>query len=236
LGIIPARGGSKGIPRKNVRLLAGQPLIHYACQTARQTRLLTRTLVSTDCPEIAAVARAQGVGVPFLRPPELATDRTPMIAVIRHALQWIAQHETELPEIVVLLQPTAPLRRSAHVDEAVQMLLGADYDAVVSVAPVPLHYNPHWQFTVSDRRLEVFTGEPLADLVSRRQDLPPTYTRNGAIYAFRRAAFEQTGSIYGRCCGAYVMPPELSVNLDSLDDWNLAEAYLSPSKAAYVAA
>lgn len=236
LGLIPARGGSKGIPGKNVRPLAGKPLIQYACEAARGSRLLSRTIVSTDCAEIAGAAGNARVEVPFLRPAELATDTTPMVDVIHHAIEWLELREGKGPDIVVLLQPTAPLRQSHHIDEAIQLLVSGDCDSVVSVAPVPQHYNPHWQFVVEDGRLQVFTGEPLSGIVSRRQDLGTTYTRNGAIYGFHREVLDETGSIYGCRCAAYPMPAELSINLDTMDDWHALEAYVHSAASTNAAA
>lgn len=224
LGIVPARGGSKGVPGKNSRLMAGLPLVSYTFAAAKSSRLLTRVLLSTDSREIAGIGAAEGVAVPFLRPADLAADASPMVGVIRHALDWLWENEGYRPDVVVLLQPTTPLRRPADIDGAVELLLRSGADACVSVCPVPGHFSPHWQFRIEGDELQVFTGEPLAHLVPRRQELPVTYTRNGAVYAFRREAFEETGSIYGRRCVAYVMPEEVSVNIDSMDDWVLAEA------------
>jgi CMP-N-acetylneuraminic acid synthetase len=226
LGIIPARGGSKGIPGKNVRLLSGQPLIAYTFEAARASRRLTRTILSTDSPEIADAGRRAGVEVPFLRPAELAGDDTPMALVIRHALDWLMREEGYQPGIVTLLQPTAPLRQAQHVDAALDMLLDSQADSVVSVTAVPGHYSPHWQFAIVDGEIRLWTGGALSEIITRRQELPPTYTRNGAIYAFWRRTFEQSGSMYGARCLAYVMPPNVSANIDSLEDWALTEYLL----------
>ncbi len=236
LGLIPARGGSKGIPGKNVRPLAGKPLIQYACEAARGSRLLNHTIVSTDSAEIAEAARNARGEVPFSRPAELAADTTPMVDVIHHAIEWIELNEGKSPDIVVLLQPTAPLRQSNHIDEAIQLLVHGDCDSVVSVAPIPQHYNPHWQFVVKDGQLQVFTGEPLGEIVTRRQDLGTTYTRNGAIYGFYRRVLDETGSIYGRRCAAYPMPAELSINLDTMDDWHALEEYMRSAASTNAAA
>jgi CMP-N,N'-diacetyllegionaminic acid synthase len=232
LGLIPARGGSKGIPRKNLRPLAGRPLIEYACQAALESRRLTRTIVSTDSPEIAEAAAAAGVEVPFLRPAALAQDRSTSGEVVGHALDWLREHEGREPDVVVLLQPTAPLRQARHIDESIDLLLRSEADSVVSVAAVPAHYHPRWQFEVIDGQLQIFTGEPLDKLVPRRQDLPVTYVRNGAIYAFFRQTWRRCQSFYGTRCLAYVMPEELSVNLDGPEDWALAEAALARKAAA----
>lgn len=226
LGLIPARGGSKGIPEKNLRLLAGRPLIEYTCRAALGSRSLDRIIVSTDCPRIAEVARGVGTEVPFLRPAHLAGDRTPMVDVVRHALGWLAARERFCPEMVVLLQPTAPLRGVGHIDEAVALLRAGGGRSVVSVTRLPAHYHPAWQFVVRGGQLDTFTGTPLAQLASRRQDLSPTYTRNGAVYGFYPRVLEATGSLYGTRCLAYVMPAEVSVNIDTMADWERAETLL----------
>lgn len=226
LGLIPARGGSKGIPRKNLRPLRGKPLIEYTCHAALASERLDRTIVSTDCPTIARVALATGCEVPFLRPSHLATDSATSASVVRHALDWLAQHGEPRPDMVALLQPTAPLRAAWHIDQAVTLLESTGGDSVVSVAPLPAHCHPEWQFVIDAGALQSYAGVPLGQLVTRRQQLAPTYTRNGAIYLFRTEAFAATGSLYGDRCHAYIMLPEVSVNIDTHADLQLAERLL----------
>ena len=224
LGIIPARGGSKGVPRKNIRVVAGRPLIAYAIEAAKGSRRLSRFVVSTDDGEIACVARQCGAEV-VLRPPELAADDTPMVPVVQHALQVLGA-AGEAYDYVVLLQPTAPLRTARHVDEALDLLIKTGADSVISVTAVPTHYSPHWQFVVDRGLLRRYTGEPLRAIVKRRQDLPKTYTRNGAIYACKTALPLRGGDLYGERCVPYEMSPRDSVNIDSEDDLRLAEQLL----------
>ena len=228
LGLVPARGGSKGIPRKNARKLAGRPLVAHTFEACEQSRLLTRTILSTDDPEIAALAEGYAVDVPFLRPPHLAADDTPTRAVVADLLDRLSERG-EAPDIVVLLQPTAPLRRGIHIDEAVSMLRGGDWDSVVSVSEVPAHFHPRWQLVLQEAELSLITGEPLRDIVTRRQDLTTTYYRNGAIYAFHSSAFRRTGSFYGERCAGYVMPTTLSINIDTPEEWSHAEMLLQRS-------
>jgi CMP-N-acetylneuraminic acid synthetase len=227
LGLIVARGGSKGIVGKNLHPLGGRPLISHTFQAAGESKVLDRIVLSTDSPEIAEAGRAAGVEVPFLRPPELAKDTTPTLDVIRHALDWLGREEAYRPDIVVLLQPTSPLRQARHIDEALGLLASGDADSVVSVVPVPAHFNPHWQFVVEDGMIRTFTGETLAAIAPRRQGLEETFSRNGAIYAFRRASLEKHGTIYGERCAAYVMAPEDSVNIDGPEDLEAAERMLA---------
>lgn len=232
LGLIPARGGSKGVPRKNIRSLAGKPLIAYTIEAAKDSRWLTRSVVSTDDAEIATVARDLGVAV-MMRPPELAADDTPMAPVVQHVLKKLMSAD-ECYDYVVLLQPTAPLRTSHHIDEAVALLERPGVGSVVSVSPVPGHYNPSWQFIMEDGFLHLFTGQPLREIVRRRQDLPPTYTRNGAIYACNTTAVLESGDLYGNCCMGFVMAEEDSINIDSEQDFLLAERLLAARQGSAV--
>ncbi len=229
LAIIPARGGSKGIPKKNLRELCGKPLIQFTFDAAKKSRLLTRILLSTDSEEIAGFGRSEGIDVPFLRPAELARDETPTLPVIQHALSYLKDSEDYSPQIVVMLQPTAPLRSSQNIDEAVELLISSQADSVVSVCEVPGHYNPHWQFVIEDNKLKIFTGESFPELISRRQILPKTFTRNGAIYAYHADNLNKYASIYGWHCVPYIMSGEQSVNIDSWEDWLLAELRLKES-------
>lgn len=232
LGIIPARGGSKGVVRKNIRPLCGRPLIAYTIDAARSSNRLTRFLCSTEDSEIAKIASA--LGCPVLeRPAELADDATPMRLVIDHVLSNAREDETFQPGIAVLLQPTSPLRTSEHIDRAVEMLLDSEADSVISVAAVPGHYHPDWQLRLGDdNQLALWNDKPLAGLVTRRQDLSATFTRNGAVYAFRVASFLKTGSIYGERCLGFVMKLEDSINIDTDSDVDLAELRIAETRAA----
>jgi CMP-N-acetylneuraminic acid synthetase len=229
LGIIPARGGSKGVPRKNIRLIAGKPLIAYTIEAAKGSRLLRRLITSTDDIETAEIAKSLGSEV-LMRPTELAADDTPMFAVIQHVLETIGKSDAYY-EHVVILQPTAPFRTSRHIDEAITLLENTKADSVVSVSPVPGHYNPYWQFIVQDGELRLFIGKPLSQIITRRQELPKTYTRNGAIYAFRTALVFAQRNIYGDRCIPYIMSVKDSVNIDSVEDFWLAERLLTQSIA-----
>lgn len=233
LGIITARGGSKGIPRKNIKLLAGKPLIAYTIEAARQSGIFDRVILSTDNEEIATIARAHGCEVPFMRPGELARDTTPHLPVLQHAVGYLREHENYEPDAVMILQPTAPLRTAGHIREAVALFKKNDADSVVSVCEVPGHHNPYWQLTRDDdESLKIFmTGAPLTELIHRRQDLPKTYTRNGAIYLFKTDILlhPERPSFYGARTVAYVMDKESSVNIDGMEDWSRAEMMLKRS-------
>lgn len=221
LGLIPARGGSKGIPGKNVRPLGGRPLLAWTAEAALASRRLSRVVLSTDDEEIAEAGRRCGLDVPFLRPAELARDDTPTLPVVRHALESL---EDEL-DAVCLLQPTSPFRRAEDIDACIAMLEERELDAVVSVLPVPHEHNPHWvYFEDGAGLLRLATGEEQP--IPRRQELPPAFHRDGSIYVTRRDVV-MGGSLYGRRLGGYVTPDAgRSVNLDTPADWERAEGLL----------
>ena len=226
LGIIPARGGSKGVPRKNIRLLAGKPVLYYTIDAAQKSLMLDRVVVSTEDEEIAKFASQYGCEI-LRRPSELAQDETPMALVIHNVLNSLSMREHYTPEIAVILQPTAPLRRAEHIDDCLRRFLESGASSMVSVCPVPGHYHPDWQFRMeSDGVLKTYSGNLLDQLHIRRQDLSLTYTRNGAIYAFRTNIFLENNSLYPSPCLAYIMETDFSVNLDSEEDFWLAERYL----------
>jgi len=224
LALIPARGGSKGIPGKNLKPLAGKPLIAYAAEAARASGVVERLLLTTDSEEIAALGRSLGLEVPFLRPAELAADDTAMIEVVRHALAWLAE-AGDVPEALVLLQPTAPLRRPEQIAAAVRLLAAEGCDSVVSVVPLPLHFCPDYVMRIEAGRLVSFLPE--GERASRRQDVRPAYSRDGTVYAFRCETVARYGNIYGADCRALLVDPALSINLDTPADWAAAERILA---------
>ena len=225
LGLIPARGGSKGVPRKNIRLLAGRPLLAYTADAALAAQHLTRVVLSTDDEEIAEVGRACGLEVPFMRPAELAQDASPTLPVIQHAVSWFSARGESF-DAVCLLQPTNPLRRAADIDGCIERLIQSDADAVVAVLPVPPEHNPHWvYFAAADGALRLSTGE--ATPLPRRQDLPPAFHREGSVYVTRREVLMETNSLYGRRLLGYPVNPQRSVNIDNQEDWARAESLLS---------
>lgn len=225
LGIIPARGGSKSIPRKNIKLFAGKPLIAWAIDTLRQSGVVGRVIVSTDDEEIAQVARKHGAQVPFMRPAELAGDTTPTLPVLQQALQWLKENEGYSPDFVVLLEPTSPSKRHFHVREVVKMLIKTGADSTISVSEVPGVFNPYWQLKLGeDGRVELFTGGSMRNVIRRRQDLPKTYYRNSSIYAFRpELLFTDDPSFYGEDVRAYVTDSKYAFDIDTPEDWEFAE-------------
>ena len=219
--MIPARGGSKGVPRKNIKLLAGKPLLAYTAESALAARRLARVVLSTDDAEIAEVGKAFGVEVPFLRPAELAEDKTPTLPVVQHALS-VLERQGDRFDAVCLLQPTNPLRRAADIDACIELMEQRAADCVVSVLPVPAEYNPHWvYFPSGDGSLRLSTGE--TSPIPRRQELPPAFHREGSIYVTRRDVVMNENSLYGARVVGYEVDPARSVNIDSQDDWEFAE-------------
>lgn len=223
LGIIPARGGSKGIPRKNIRVLCGKPLIAYTIEAALESRLLKRFIVSTDDAEIAEVSRKLGAEVPFLRPPELATDTTPAIEVIHHAHSFMEQQDDIIYDGVAYLEPPAPLRESEDIDNAIQLYLDTRPDSVVSVI-LANQFHPILMKKIVDGRLLPFCiQEPIG--MPRQSYDPPAYMRNGAVYVFSRRNILKK-ILYGDVVRPYIMPEERAVCIDDMNDWYIAEAWM----------
>lgn len=220
LGVIPARGGSKGIPGKNVRPLAGVPLLAHTARAALASRLITEVVVTTDAPEIREVALQYGVQAPFLRPAELATDTALAIPTVQHAVLEMERRRAAAYDYVVMLQPTTPFRTSDDLDEALGRLLESDADGIISVVGVD-NWHP--------MKMKRFAGELLVDYEKPpvenppRQTLPPVFMVNGALYATRRDVLMERGTFQGDRCLGYVMPPERSVNIDSEIDFMVAE-------------
>lgn len=224
LGIIPARGGSKGVPRKNIRMLNGKPLLQYTAEAALGAQRLTRIILSTDDEEIAQVGRQCGLDVPFIRPAELAVDNAPTLPVIQHAVRWI-ESTGDGYDVVCLLQPTNPLRTSEQIDACIAHLIESQADSVVTVLPVPAEYNPHWVYFRDDSGLlHLSTGEKTP--IPRRQELPPAFHRDGSVYVTRRDVLMIENSLYGARVIGYPVELSQSINIDTLDDWRRAEELL----------
>jgi N-acylneuraminate cytidylyltransferase len=229
LALIPARGGSKGIPRKNIRSFAGYPLIAWSIAAAKQSALVTRVIVSTDDEVIAAVAREWGAETPFLRPVELAQDKTTDLPVFEHALKWLEDVEGYRPEIVVQLRPTSPLRPNDMVDDAIRILLDhADADCVRGVVPAAQNPFKMWRFHGEDKPLN-----PLLEVDgipepynAPRQILPPVYWQTGHIDAIRRTTITGKKSLTGDVIYPLVIDPKYTVDIDTLADWAKYEAVI----------
>jgi CMP-N,N'-diacetyllegionaminic acid synthase len=225
LGIVPARGGSKSIPRKNLHPVAGKPLIAYTFDAARESQRLTRTILSTDDEEIAQAGRLAGIEVPFMRPAELAADDAPTLPVLQHALSFLRAAGYR-PDAVVILQPTSPLRRAEHIDHAVEILEEGRCDSVVSVVQVPHNFHPMSVMTNVDGFLFPYLGGE-GTRVLRRQDKPTVFARNGAaVYAVLHDTITEQGSLFGDRCRPLEMSAEDSVDVDGPFDLVVAETLL----------
>jgi CMP-N-acetylneuraminic acid synthetase len=224
LGLVPARSGSKGVPGKNLRSLAGHTLLEYTAKAARESGVLDRIILSTDSPEIGEAGRRAGLEVPFMRPAALAADDTPMVPVIEHALAEVSRLGWS-PDIVVLLQPTSPLRRPDHIRDAIRMLRDTNADSVVTVVEVPRHLSPDYVMRIDEGRLQPFLANGAR--VTRRQDARVAYSRDGTVYAFRRSTLERTGGIYGEDCRPLLIDACDSLSIDSPADWDEAERLLT---------
>ena len=226
LAVIPARGGSKGLLRKNIRDFAGFPLIAYSIAAGTEAELVTRTIVSTDDEEIAAVARQLGAEVPFLRPAELAQDNTTDLPVFQQALKWLAEHEQYIPEVVVQLRPTSPIRPRGLVDDAVRLLLAhPKADSVRGV--VIAGQNPHkmWRIDAAGGPMRpLLTVEGIAEPYnSPRQALPPVYWQTGHVDAIRPQTILEKESMSGAVILPIAIEPRFTVDIDSLFDLQRAE-------------
>jgi N-acylneuraminate cytidylyltransferase len=222
LALIPARGGSKGIPRKNIRNFAGYPLIAWSIAAAKQSKLITRVIVSTDDEEIAAVARECGAETPFLRPAELAQDQTTDLPVFEHALQWLEEQESYRPEIVVQLRPTSPIRPAGMLDHAIYILLEhGDADCVRGVVPAGQNPFKMWRFDGGDKPMKpLLTVDGFAEPYNApRQILPSVYWQTGHIDAIRVSTIEQKKSLTGDVIYPLVIDPRYTVDIDNLSDW-----------------
>lgn len=223
LGIIPARGGSKGVPGKNLRVVAGRPLLAYTADAARESRRLDRVVLSTDDPAIADAGRRLGLDVPFMRPAALAEDDAPMMPVLRHAVAEMDGRGFRA-DAVVLLQPTSPLRRGDHIDRAVELLESSGADTVVSVVEVPHQFSPVSVMRIEGDRLQPYDAGPI---VTRRQEKTRVYARNGpAVLAIRTHVLDRT-SFYDGDCRALLMDPSESIDVDTQWDFELLELLLS---------
>ena len=224
LAIVPARGGSKGVPGKNIKKLAGRTLLDYTAAAARDSGVVDRIVLSTESAEIADAGRSAGLEVPFMRPTALAQDDTPMLPVIQHAVDTLAA-DGWTTDVIVLLQPTSPLRRPSHIRDAVTLLQETNADSVVSVIELPRHLSPDYVMRIEDGALRPFLAE--GERVTRRQDARPAYSRDGTVYACWRTTLERWGNIYGARCQPLILDAADSLSIDSPDDWAEAERRLS---------
>jgi N-acylneuraminate cytidylyltransferase len=229
LAVVPARGGSKGVPRKNLQLLGGKPLVVHAIETGRAARGVSRVLCSTDDPEIVEVARAAGADVPFLRPADLARDTSEDWPVFMHVLDWLAREEGWTPDLVVNLRPTSPLRRPSHVEAAIRLLHETGADSVKAVCLARQHPHKMW-LRQTDGVIEPFLKTPFR--LARGPDVPraqldDVYWQNGVVDVTRRQVILEQGVMIGKRVAGLVTEPADSIDIDTLLDLQLAELLLA---------
>lgn len=223
LGVIVARGGSKGIPRKNIKDLCGKPLIAYTLDAVKHSTLLTRTILSTDDQEIADVAKQYGADVPFLRPSDLAQDKSTAIPVIQHALNFLQEHDNEVYDYVMILQPTSPFRLGEDIDASIQKIVDTGADSVMSMVEL---------IDFSVKKLKKIEDDIILPLIvdegktteQRDKDIP-TYKRNCAIYLTKVDCIMQ-GDLFGQISRPYIMPAERSIDINKPIEFEMAEFFM----------
>jgi len=218
IAIIPARGGSKGIPRKNVKELGEKPLIAHIIETALEVSELDRVIVSTDDEEIAEVAKKYGAEVPFIRPKELARDETPTLPVLQHAIEYLEKNDNYMPDIVVLLYATSPLLKAERITEAIGLMKARGFDSVISVVEDRKHY-----WIEKNGRYERLYPKVLKN----RQFVKPLFKENGAIYVCKRDLVMEEDEIVGENVGLLVMEEDESIDIDELLDFKFVEFLLN---------
>jgi CMP-N-acetylneuraminic acid synthetase len=223
IAIIPARGGSKRIPRKNLAMLAGRSLLEWTIRAARESKYVSSIVVSTDDPEIAAEARRLGVDVPWLRPADLSRDDSPTIDALVHAAQW-AFDNLGSPEWGVLLEPTAPLRRGHHLDAAIEKLAASDASCVASVSAVPHNFHPEELLTVDQDKVTPYLPYRTMNTRNLRGQQSDVYLPNGLVYAFRMKSLLETHSLYGEKTAALITPWEDYLDIDTEHDLKCADS------------
>jgi CMP-N,N'-diacetyllegionaminic acid synthase len=229
LAIIPARGGSKGLPRKNILPLGGEPLVTYTIEAAKGCSSIDRVILSTDSLEIANIGKQLGVEVPFIRPSELATDTAHPYQVLQHAVEYLKNTEDYIPDIIITLQPTSPLRTSNHIEALINVLQSnRELDSAISICETP--FSPYWMFTINHEVLRPFVDDKKDYSLTRRQDLNKVYKPNGAVYATRYELLIEQNIIFSAFAsgktGYIIMDPISSLDIDTQIDFNIVESIL----------
>ncbi|MEK7590517.1 MAG: acylneuraminate cytidylyltransferase family protein [Patescibacteria group bacterium] len=226
LGIITARGGSKGVPGKNIKPLLGKPLIVHSIEAARKSGILDRLILSTDDEKIIEVAKKYDCEIPFVRPAYLASDTASSPAVVKHAVQWLKDNENYLPDYVALLQPTSPLRQPFHIQESADLILKTGADMVLSVAEIPENFSPYKAMVLNEKgMLRLFNGKHVKERISRRQDMPKTYWSVGSIYLFKTELLfaSEEPNFFGDNIAPYYIDKKYVVDINVPEDWEEAE-------------
>lgn len=225
LGLIPARGGSKGIPRKNIKLLQGKALICYSIEAGLSCPLIDQVVVSTEDEEIATISKKAGASVPFIRPAVLASDHSPSIDTVIHALHFFEQKNLFF-DAICLLQPTVPFRSITDIQGAITHFISSKADSLITVRKVPHTYNPHWVYEQDEKNGFLKMPHGQKNIISRRQDLPTVFHRDGALYITKTSVILDKKSLYGETISHYIMQQSPDINIDTIEDWNKAEYFI----------
>lgn len=228
LGIITARGGSKGIPGKNIKPLLGKPVIAYTIEAAQKSGVIDRLILSTDDPAIAEVAKQYGCEVPFMRPDELANDTAATLPVIQHAVKFLKEKEGYEPDYILVLQPTSPLRQAFHIKEAAEIAAKTGADCVLSVAEIPENFNHKKAMILENGLLRLINGDPVYKRISRRQELPKSYWSIGSIYLTKTPILfhPEHPNYFGDTTAPYFVDEKYCVDLNVPADFEEAEKAL----------
>ena len=225
LAVIPARAGSKGVPRKNTKMLGGRPLLGWSILEAKKSKLIDRLILSTEDEEIAEVGKSFGVDVPFKRPKELAGDKTHTPEILIHALNEIEKIDRIVYDIIVLLQPTVPFRKTEHIDKAIQQFISEKFDSLITVKKQD--YPPWWMFKLEDKKLStVFKyGNDVNVFNMERQEFPDIYKPNGSVYVTKTVLLRENNQLVNqKSCGYLIVEDEFQVNIDTPLDFDIAES------------
>ncbi len=225
VAVIGARGDSKSIPQKNIKLFNGKPLIAWAILNAKKSNRLDRIIVSTDSPKIAAIAKKYGAEVPFLRPKELATPTIGLEPVLKHAYGWLLNNEGYKADVLLLLPATNPLRQTFHIDEAIKIFTDKKADSVVAVNETPANHTPYWTLIQTKSGVSLFGGIDLKNILTRRQDFPQKcYARNDLVYVLKpKNLYEKKSNLYGNKVELYPTDAIYEVDINTPDEWTQAE-------------
>jgi CMP-N,N'-diacetyllegionaminic acid synthase len=224
IAIIPARGGSKGVPRKNIKIINGKPLIAYAIEDGKNSKYISKVIVSTEDSEIKSISQQWGAEV-IDRPDDLAQDRSPTLPVMQHVVQTL-QEQGEKVDLIILLQATAMFKKVEEIDRAIEVMLSGEYDSLISLSPTPKHFVVNWQKEIKEGVVvNHHDGLPINDDKSavRRQDLPTTYWKNGQIYIMTPKTLMENDGLFGERCHGFVIDRSDIVNIDSFEDFEYAE-------------
>jgi len=227
VGVIPARGGSKSVPLKNIKKFCGKPLIAWTILSAKKSGL-DRVIVSTDSPEIAKIAKRYGAEVPFLRPEELSGDTLGVEPILKHTYEWLKENEEYEADALVLLLPTSPTRQSFHIDDMIKIFKKKKSDSVVAVNETPANHTPYWTLIQSPKgKVTLWGGTPLRHIITRRQEFPQKcYARNDLGYVLKpQNLYEDKPNLYGDHVELYIIPnpSEYEADINTADEWHNAE-------------